>query len=222
MSKQTSPSSPSERRSFLTRFKAGAASLAALTVGGVAMVQVKSAPATRFEPARHSQDDWMDEIPGKHRLCCDSTNADSLSDGLRNANNFLIANRNGYGLESKDVALIVVARHQSTSFAFNDEMWAKYGASFAGDLPPALAKEPHTANPNSATLASLAKEGVHFAVCAMATRRLARTIAGVTNGDADAIFSELMSHLIPNAHMAAAGIVAVNRAQERGYSFVRG
>ena len=46
MSKQ-SPSS-SERRSFLTRFNAGAASIAALAMGGVAMAQVKSAPAARF------------------------------------------------------------------------------------------------------------------------------------------------------------------------------
>ena len=33
------------------------------------------------------------------------------------------------------------------------------------------------------------------------------------------IFKELTENLIPNAHMVPAGIVAVNRAQERGYSF---
>ena len=117
MNKQTPPSS--ERRSFLTRLNAGAASVAALALGGVAMAQVKSSPAARFEPTRHPQDDWMDEIPGKHRLFCDTTNSDGFRDGLLFANNFLTANRTDYGLEAKDIAVIVVARHQSTAFGFN-------------------------------------------------------------------------------------------------------
>ena len=36
----------------------------------------------------------------------------------------------------------------------------------------------------------------------------------------DAIFKELTENLVPNGRMVPAGIVAVNRAQERGYSFV--
>ena len=216
---QQTPSS-SERRSFLTRFNTGAASLAALALGGVAMAQVKGSPATRFEPARHAQDDWMDEIPGKHRLFCDTTNSDAFRDGLLFANNFLTANRTDYGLESKDIAIIVVARHQSTSFGFNSDMWAKYNASFAGDLPPAQAKEPPKANPNSMMLDTLAKQGVQFAVCSMATRRIAGIIARATNGNTDAIFTELTTHLVSNARMVPAGILALGRAQERGYSLV--
>src|SRR5436190_7064759 len=114
-----------ERRSFLTRFNAGAASLAALAMGGLAMAQVKSSPAGRFEPARHDKDDWMDQIPGKHRLVIDTTSADGFRDGLLFASNFLLANRNDYGLQSQDIAVIVVARHLSTEFSFNDAMWAK-------------------------------------------------------------------------------------------------
>ena len=53
----------SERRSFLTRFHAGAASIAALALGSVARAQVKSAPPARWEPARHDKDDWMDADP---------------------------------------------------------------------------------------------------------------------------------------------------------------
>jgi hypothetical protein len=218
MSKQTPPSS--ERRSFLTRLNAGAASVAALALGGVAMAQVKSTPAVRFEPTRHPQDDWMDEIPGKHRLFCDTTNSDGIRDGLLFANNFLTANRTDYGLESKDIAIIVVARHQSTSFGYSSEMWAKYGTHFAGDLPPAQAKEPPKVNPSATMLEGLAKQGVQFAVCSMATRRIAGIIARATSGNTDTIFTELTTHLISNGRMVPAGIVAVNRAQERGYSLV--
>jgi hypothetical protein len=36
--------------------------------------------------------------------------------------------------------------------------------------------------------------------------------------NADAIYNELTTNLVSNARMVPAGIVAVNRAQERGYS----
>jgi intracellular sulfur oxidation DsrE/DsrF family protein len=216
---KTTPST-SERRSFLTRLNSGAASLAALALGGAAIAQVKSAPATKFEPTRHDQDNWMDEVPGKHRMVIDTTNSPKFGDALLFANNFFTANRTDYGLENKDIAVIVVARHQSTSLAYNDEMWAKYGVSFAGDLPAEMRANPPKVNSNDAKLASLAKLGVQFAVCSMATRRIAGIVARATNGNADTIFAELTSHLIANARMAPAGIIAVSRAQERGYTLV--
>ena len=33
-------------------------------------------------------------------------------------------------------------------------------------------------------------------------------------------YNELAANLVPNSHMVAAGIVAVNRAQERGFTLV--
>lgn len=219
MSKQ-SPSS-SERRSFLTRLNTGVASIATLALGGVALAQTKSAPTPRFEPARHDKDDWMDALPGKHRLVIDTTSAAGLRDGLLYAGNFLLANRNDYGLQNQDLAVIVVVRHISTGYGFNNGMWAKYGASL-GEAPAAgtQAKEPPRTNPSAATFASLAAQGVQFAVCSMAATRLAGVIARAGGGDADTVFSELTANLVSNARMVPAGIVAVNRAQERGYSFV--
>jgi len=222
MSKQ--PSSSPERRSFLNRFNAGAAAIAALALGGVASAQVKSASATRFEPARHDQDDWMDQIPGKHRLVIDTTTGDGFRDGLLFASNFMLANRNDYGLQNPDLAVIVIARHMSTAYGYNNDVWAKYGASLGSQAPSAdgQAKEPPKANPNAASLAALSNQGVQFAVCSMATRRLAGTIARAVGGNTDTINSELIANLVSNGRMVSAGIIAVNRAQERGYSFVRG
>jgi len=222
MSKQ-SASFP-ERRSLLTCFNAGAAAIAALAVGGIAKAQVESAPAIRFEPTRHDQDDWMDQIPGKHRLVIDTTAVDGFRDGLLFASNFMLANRTDYGLQNQDLAVIIVARHMSTEYGYNNDMWAKYGASFGGPATSAVAKakEPLKANPSAASLAALSSQGVQFAVCSMATRRLAGTIASAVGGNVDAINGELIANLVSNGRMVSAGIVAVNRAQERGYSFVRG
>jgi intracellular sulfur oxidation DsrE/DsrF family protein len=61
---------------------------------------------------------------------------------------------------------------------------------------------------------------VQLAVCATSTRGYAAAIAQATGGQANAIFEELAANLVPNSRLVPAGIVAVNRAQERGYSLV--
>ena len=208
-----------ERRSFLARLHSGAASVAALAMGGVALAQVKSSSTPRWEPTRHDKDDWMDQIPGKHRMVFDTTTLNGFRDALLWAGNFMLANGSDYGLENKDLAVIVVARHISTPCGFNNDMWAKYGSSLAGQ-PSADAKvaEIPKANPTAATLVPFSNQGVQFAVCSMATRRLAGVIARASGGNADAVVAELGANLIANARLVPAGIVAVNRAQERGYS----
>ena len=112
-------------------------------------------------------------------------------------------------------------------------MWAKYGKPI-GDAStfddPKTKSRPSinvynkadygTSLPNfGVTLDALIGRGVHFAVCQMATRRIAGVIATASGANADDIYKELVSNLIRNSHMAPAGIVAVNRAQERGYAF---
>ncbi|MEO5923180.1 MAG: hypothetical protein ABIR70_05065 [Bryobacteraceae bacterium] len=214
------PVAPSERRSFLARFHTGAASIAALALGATAMAQTKSAAPAPFEPARHDKDDWMDQLPGKHRMVFDTTNNPRFGDALLFANNFLTANRTDYGLQNSDIAIIVVARHTSTGFGFNDAMWAKYGTPLA--LASGLDSAPKT-NPRSAGgtgVEALSKLGIQFAICAMATRRIAGQLAQATGGNTDTINAELIANLVPNGRMVSAGIVAINRAQERGYTLV--
>jgi len=149
----------------------------------------------------------------------DTFTVNGFGDAVLWAGNFLLANRNEYGLKNEDMALIIVARHFSTGYGYNNDMWAKYGATLASRAPSADGtKEPPKANPSAASIASLANEGVRFAVCSMATRRLAGMITRASGGTADAAFAELSANLMSNARLVPAGIVAVNRAQERGYT----
>ena len=230
MSKQSS-SSP-ERRSFLASLNAGVASLAAMAFGGVAMAQQKSAAAARWEPARHEKDDWFDQLPGKHRLVFDTISYDHLADAILFANNFIRVNKADYGLESNDLAVVIVVRHRSTPFGYNDAMWAKYGTAIAArakveDPKSKLAPKINIFNSGdyaellsnrNTTLDSLFKQDVQLAVCGVSTRGYATSIAQAVGGDADAIFKELTANLVRNGRVVPAGIVAVNRAQERGYS----
>jgi intracellular sulfur oxidation DsrE/DsrF family protein len=218
-----------QRRSFFTRFGGGATALMT-TMGGV--VPPQSALASRWQPKRHKEDDWLDRRPAKHRFVFDSTMPDGFGYALLYASNYFVANKDGYGLQDSDLAVVIVARHFATPFAFNDAMWKKYGAAIsrlANFIDPKTNQAP-TSNlynladyglPNrSTTLDALIKRGAQFAVCQMATRQLAEPLAAAVGDNAESVFKELSANLVSNSHLVPAGIVAVNRAQERGYSFV--
>jgi hypothetical protein len=154
----------------------------------------------------------------------DTTTPAGFANALLYVNNYYTASRNDYGLNDADLAVVIVARHDSTPFAYTDSMWAKYGKSLAergGFVDPGT-NQPPTVNVNRSGLDGLLHRGVHLAVCQMATRRLAGAIAKAGGSNADTAYAELVANLMPNAHMVPAGIVALNRAQERGYAFAHG
>jgi len=220
-----------ERRSFLAKLGAGVTVAGSALAAGAPLANAQSS-STNFRPARHAQDDWMDKMPGKHRLVFDTTTPAGFGAAIAYANNFLMASKDGYSLNDQDHAIIIIARHFSTPFAYNDAMWKKYGKA----MPPVAAiDDPKTKQrpdfniyydkdygfdlPNlGATISEVQKKGVHFAVCQMATRFFAGNLAQATGGTSDATYTELVANLVPNSHMVAAGIVAVNRAQERGFT----
>jgi intracellular sulfur oxidation DsrE/DsrF family protein len=224
------------RRSFFWKLGLG------ITTGGVALephaAAAQSTSGTeggRFQPARHAQDDWLDQIPGKHRFIFDTTSPEAFGDALTFLNNYINANQNAYGVRDGELALVLVARHTSTLFAYNDSIWAKYGATITQrtNFNDPKTKRPPTLNLFNSpdygnlltnrgnTLDSLLKRGIHLAVCQVSTRGNSAAIATATGSTPEAIYNELVANLISrNAHIVPAGIVAVNRAQERGYSLV--
>ncbi len=217
-----------KRRSFLTHLGAGVTGIGA-TAG-----QSERLADGRWQPARHPQDDWLDKIPGKHRFVFDTIVPDGFGHALLFANNYYIANQNGYGIPNSEIAVVIIARHYSTVFAFSDTIWSKYGSHLSQQISftDPKTKEAPKANLFNATgygaglsnsgvtLNSLITRGAHLAVCQMATRAFSTRIARAISAEPDAIYNEIAANLVPNAHLAAAGILAVNRAQERGYSFV--
>jgi hypothetical protein len=229
---RTQSGSPVARRSFLSRLGAGLSVFGATVVAGESAGHAQIAGNSPWQPARHVQDDWLDNVPGKHRLVFDTTTAAGFGAALRYANNFFFANQSGYGLTDADTAVVIIARHNSTQFGLNEKMWGKYGTSLSRED---AFQDPRTKRPpvinvfnvgdasaapsnHGVTLDFLTRRGVHFAVCQMACRRLAGTIATDTKGDVESVFKELVANLIPNSHLVTAGILTLNRAQERGYS----
>lgn len=216
--------SPLPRRAFVGLLGAGA-------IGAGAAAAAHAQGDGGWKPAMEPQDEWM-ELPGRHRFVLDATSAEGAGEALLYTGNYFRANEQAYGLKPDDLAVVLILRHFATPFAYTDAMWAKYGAAFSqalefkdpkSDAAPVinLYNAPGYGGQlenRGVTLSSLIDKKVQFAVCGMATAAMAGIAARATGGDAKAIEAELIANLIPNSHMTAAGIVAVNRAQERGYA----
>jgi hypothetical protein len=236
------------RRSFLSRLGAAAAAAGATLAASAPAAHAQTPSDGRWQPARHSADDWFDQLPGKHRFFFDTSTPDALADAIGFAGNYYSANKSGYGLENADLAVVICMRHRSAPFAFNDAMWAKYGVPLAAraeftdpktkeapkvnfytPVAPTAAATPATsgasATPGASAaparargLANLMTLGVQFAICDLSTHAIAGLLARASGGTADAVYKEITANLIDRARLVPAGIVAVNRAQEHGYS----
>jgi intracellular sulfur oxidation DsrE/DsrF family protein len=199
--------------------------LAALgTVAGALAVGSRRAEAqstgAAYRPVFHEQDSWMDK-PGKHRVICDVSSAVGVVEALRFVGNIYEGNRAGYGVEQGDLAVIVILRHQATSFGYGNALWAKYNAAYLEHslYKPASGANGQTTNPHltANALEGFIKRGVQFGICATATRGIIRRITSAAP-EGEAIFKEVSANLIPNSRLVPAGVVAVTRAQEYGYS----
>jgi hypothetical protein len=184
-----------------------------------------------FTPVRHKLDAWFDELPGAHRVFVDSASADGGANALGYANNLLLATDNAYAGENAAMAVIVCFRHMSTPFGYGDAVWAKYGEVFHSMIQfadPATNAAPKINLLNSKahgslgnrgnTIDGLVAKGVHYAICNTASRGIAGVVAQRTGGNADAVYQEFASNLIPNGRLVSAGVMALTRAQEYGYS----
>ncbi len=217
-----------KRRSIMSGL---GATIAAFALGS--KTAAAQTPAARFQPVRHQQDAWLDAIAGKHRTFIDASTPRGAGEAMLYANNLYEANKSGYSMPENDIVVVACLRHFATPFAYSNAIWAKYGKAMSTLIEfadPKTKQAPSTNLLNSAaygmtlpnlgnTIDAVVKRGTRFAVCDMATHFFAGQLA-MSGGNADAIYKELVANLIPNSHMVAAGVVAVNRAQEYGYTLL--
>jgi len=218
------------RRSVMTGVGIAVAGLVAGATAGHAQAGARQ-KGTAFQPARHKLDAWFDELPGNHRVFIDSASAGGGAEALGYANNLYLVRDGAYAGEPADSAIVICFRHFSTPFGYNDAIWAKYGEIFHSLIQfpdPATGAAPKINLMNSAahtslgnrgvTTDALAAKGTQFAICDMATQFIAGAIAGRTGAKAGDVHAELVASAIKNARFVSAGVMALTRAQEYGYS----
>jgi hypothetical protein len=215
------------RRSVLTGMGVAAAGV----VAGAATANAQS--TSGFKPARDAADQWMDELPGKHRAWIDTSYATGGMEALHYANNILSGNKQAYDGQDSDYAMVICFRHYATTLAYGDAAWARYGEIFCSvmNMKDPQSGEAYKVNPGNIagrmdldnggdTIDKTLGRGVKIAICNAATHFYAMTVAEVTNGNKDEIYKELVDSAVPNSHFVAAGVLATTRAQEYGYSLL--
>lgn len=192
-----------------------------------------------WSPTFEKEDAWLDKPGTRHRLVFDATTAPAAESAMFYADTYYAANKSGYALGPETLGVVIVMRHFATPFGYNDRIWSKYGSVFADKLKlqgdqairaarsnPLLTVKPGAtakAKPgedDAVTLSTLAAKGARFGICGVATKGIAEQLAKTNGTPPAAVEAELKANLVPGAVLAAAGIVAVNRAQEHGYAFV--
>ncbi|HYV98504.1 MAG TPA: hypothetical protein VE967_13700 [Gemmatimonadaceae bacterium] len=222
-----------KRRGFLTRLAAGTAAFSA------AFAIPRSAQAEHVLET-HELDKWLDDFKGEHKQIYDCVTKDKVGD-MMFANNFITANVSDYGFKQEDINSIVSFRHQATAFALNDAMWEKYKIGEAldvparpagrGGAPPANADSTRsaadstpapraTANPQMRQITSMGNRGVQFTVCSLALRAVSGTYARRLNLQQEDVRQDLLANLVPKCRPVAAGVIIVNRAQEKGFTYL--
>jgi len=213
------------RRGFLTRLTAAAA---AFTAGTALPRTAQAQRQTAAVPDVHPLDKWMTELPGVHKMVVDVVTPEHVAEAAY-ARNFLSASVTDYGLTDADHAIIVVLRHTATPWGYNDHIWEKYKVGERINVKAPRSEDFATRNPMFKTadgrdgmIAALAARGVHFAMCGLSTSRYAQEWARAAGGGVTAaqVREELLANLVPNGHVMAAGVVACQRAQALGYTYL--
>ena len=215
-----------DRRRFLSRLAAGSAAVAA---GSLLDLAAPRSGIAQSSIGAERPDKWLDEITGKHRQFFDAV---TINDGfaLGHALTFLNVNNDAYKVPDGYLTAIVGLRDRAVPLALTDDIWAKYEiGAFLGLTDPAtshpLARNMYYESVEAElplagmSIDDLQARGVIFTVCTVGLTTLATLTARRVGLSAEVARKEWMAGLIPGVHRVAAGVIAANRAQEKGCGY---
>lgn len=212
-----------DRREFLERMTAGAAALALPFTSALAEPESGTIRGPWNE-------EWLTKITGKHKQFFDAVEPNQ-GFALVFAWGFLNLNNQAYGLNDKDLSAVVGLRHFAMPFALSDEMWAKYKIGESLKIDDPATKAPAVRNPvlhkdgvpfPGAELPTLVSRGVLFTACNVALTVISGKLAGNAGVTPDAAKAEWVAALQPGVTLVPIGVLAVNRAQEKGCTYCYG
>lgn len=173
---------------------------------------------------------WLTRITGKHKQFFDAM---SPNDGfaLLFAANFLNLYNAVEKLPDAQITAIVGVRHFATPMAFSDPIWAKYKLGEFFKITDPVTKAPAVRNifnsdngmmfPN-ASVSKLQARGVMFTMCNVALTVLSEMTAGAAGVAKEGAAAEWKAGLLPGITLVPVGVMAVNRAQEKGCTYCSG
>lgn len=216
---ETATSQP--RRHFLGR---AAAVLAGLGVGFPSGARADGILVGGTADSEH--DAWMKPLKGKHRQIFHATAAGDVP--MLMANNFLDAYTGEFAAKPGEVNAVIGIHSRASgalSLAFNDAAWAKYSMGKASGVTDPATREPAVRNIFAAGgrlgIAESQKRGIVFLICNTAIKLRAQEIAAERGETYEAVYTDLKASLLPGMILVPAMVVAINRAQEAGFTYLR-
>jgi hypothetical protein len=214
----------SNRRAFL-------GTVAALGTGAV-LAPERAFP--RSGPENGSGDAWLDQLKGKHRQLFDAPDPDGGTI-LRHVRTYLDVWRSAYAVPEKDVSVVVTFYARTTPLGLQDAMWEKYKLGAALSLTDPATHAPLARNyfahprpgdgvgdgtPDS-SIEALLRRGVTFLLCNNALLRWSGRLEHQGLGAAADIHADLTAHALPGVIIVPDVIIAMTKAQERDFGYVR-
>ena len=211
----TSDSQPSARRRFLAQLSGAAAALAGLATPSAAKA------TGLFDPAH---DAWMQRARGRHRQFFHAT-APADGSAMLMAINFLDVYRSAYGESPGHVSAVIGVHGSALPIGLVDAAWNKYELGKRISVSDPDTREPARRNVFAVggpiSIDTAMRRGVVLLVCNVALTRTAGSIASALSLPEADVYNELKASVIPGAVVVPALVVAMNRAQERGFTYVR-
>lgn len=209
-----------ERRRFLATLAASAASAASL----VALSPLAGyAQAVAKDRVSGDADAWMKKMTGKHKQIFHALRAEIQP--MLMAKNFLDAYEQEYGAKPAHVNAVIGFHGGALSFGFNDAIWDKYAMGKASEVNDPITKAPATKNVfatgGDLAIDTLQKRGVVFLMCNTALRLRSKAMATSLNVPYDSLYAELSAGRLPGIVLVPSLVVTINRAQQRGFTYVR-
>jgi intracellular sulfur oxidation DsrE/DsrF family protein len=205
------------RRRFLGR---AAAAIAAITAGFPRAVDAADLTGIR-DISEH--DAWMTPLKGKHRQFF---HALDLGDrAMLMTSNYLDAYRDAFSAKPAEVNAVIGVHGPALALGFTDTAWAKYGFGKTSNVMDPATKEPSLRNVFATggplSVDTLQKRGVVFLMCNTALRLSSRALANARGESYETVFDDLKASRLPGTILVPAMVVAVNRSQEAGFTYLR-
>jgi len=143
---------------------------------------------------------------------------------------FLNTTNETYGTTDAENTVVVVLRHNAIPFGMKSDMWPKYKLGEAFKINDAATNAAAARNPFAyvkpgdlpfpgMAVDELVAKGVLFGICNMALTFYSAQMAKKTAMQAETIKKDWVANLLPSVQVVPSGVIAINRAQEKGCAY---
>jgi hypothetical protein len=186
------------------------------------------ANTTSVEPTNR----WLDGLTAKHKQFFDAPTPNG-GIPLVHVMNYYDTYNKAFGVKDADVDAVLTFYGATTFYGLNDAVWAKYRLGEFLETNDPTTNAPATANPwrsapvvlgmtlAPASIESLQKRGATFILCNNALQIFSGLLAAKRGLDANAVYEDMKSNILPGVYLVPGMVIAVEQAQRAGLAYHR-